>query len=289
MPPTPEFLADTKFDHRDATIDNGATTTPLEFLARVVTATGDAEACAAFVRGLDYVLAAQYPNGGWPQYFPLRKGYYTHITYNDDATANVLALLRAVAAGRAPCAFVDAERRARAAAAVDRAIDCILRTQVRQDGKLTAWCAQHDEVTLAPAWARNFEPPTLSGAESVGLVRALMAVEKPTPEIIAAIEGAVAWFRSVEIRGVKVEDSTGADGKPERLAVSDPAAGPLWARFYELGTNRPVFTGRDRVIRYDYNAIERERRTGYGYYGTWPANLLEKDYPRWRKKNHLTP
>ena len=51
----------------------------------------------AFRRGLDYLLKAQYPNGGWPQFYPLRNGYWSHITYNDDAMAGVLELLRDVA------------------------------------------------------------------------------------------------------------------------------------------------------------------------------------------------
>lgn len=96
---------------------------------------------------------------------------------------------------------------------------------------------------------------------------------------------AVAWFRSVPIRGLRVDETTGADGPLDRRAVADPAAAPLWARFYELETNRPIFTGRDKVIRYDFNAIERERRAGDGYLGDWPADLLARDYPRWRAKN----
>jgi hypothetical protein len=55
-------------------LDNGATTLPIEFLARMVRATGDAGYREAFNRGVDYVLAAQYPNGGWPQFYPLREG-----------------------------------------------------------------------------------------------------------------------------------------------------------------------------------------------------------------------
>lgn len=266
------------------TIDNGGTTTPLRFLAQVVTATGDAAARAASERGFDYLLAAQYENGGWPQFFPLRKGYYSHITYNDNATADVLAILRDAAGGKAPFAFVGETRRAKAAAAVDRAIACILRTQVKQDGQLTVWCAQHDEKTLEPAWARNFEPPSLSGAESVGLVKFLMGIERPAPEIIAAIEGAMTWFQAARIRGLRIENFTGEDGKRDRRAVADPAAPPLWARFYELGTNKPIFLGRDRTFHYDFNEIERERRAGYVYLGDWPAGLLAKDYPRWRAK-----
>ncbi|MDI1247607.1 MAG: pectate lyase [Lacunisphaera sp.] len=285
-PPSAAYLALKPGAHAP-TIDNGGTTTQLQFLALVITATGDATLRAAFERGFDYLLAAQYANGGWPQFYPLVKGYYTHITYNDNAMVNVLTLLRATAQGKAPYAFVDEARRAKAAAAVERGIACILRTQVKQGGKLTAWCAQHDETTFAPAWARNFEPPSLSGMESVGLVRILLGVENPSPEIIAAVEGAVAWFRAVPVRGLRVDTAPGTDGKKDRHAVADPAAPLLWARFYELETNRPIFIGRDKVIHYDYNEIERERRAGYSYLSDWPATLLEKDYPRWRAKHKL--
>jgi PelA/Pel-15E family pectate lyase len=200
----------------------------------------------------------------------------------------VLQVLRDASEGKPPYGFVDATRRAKAADAVARGTDCILRTQVKQEGKLTVWCAQHDEFTFAPAWARNFEPPSLSGNESVGIVRFLMGIAHPSPEVIAAIEGAVAWFQAVPVHGLRVDNSPGADGKKDRRAVADPAAPVLWARFYELGTNRPIFIGRDKVIRYDFNAIERERRTGYGYLGDWPAKLLAKDYPAWRAKHPRT-
>jgi PelA/Pel-15E family pectate lyase len=287
QPPTAEFLANHQEDHRAPTIDNGATTTQLEFLARVFSATGDAACRTAVERGLDYLLAAQYPSGGWPQFFPLIKGYYTHITYNDNAMVNALMVLRLTAMGQAPYAFVDTDRRARAASAVEKGITCILRTQVKQNDRLTVWCAQHDETTFAPAWARNFEPPTLTAMESVGIIKFLLGVENPGPDIVAAVEGAVRWLESVKIHGLRLDDTPGTDGKKDRHAVADPAAPVLWARFYELGTDRPVFMGRDKVVHYDYNEIERERRTGYGYLGDWPAKLLAKDYPRWRTKNQL--
>jgi PelA/Pel-15E family pectate lyase len=285
MPPPPaESRAAGGADVTSSTIDNNGTTMPMQYLALVAHATGEARYRAAFTRGFDYLLAAEYPGGGWPQFFPLRSGYYTRITFNDNAMVNVLTVLRDAATGHAPYAFVDEARRTKARAAVSRGIDIILRTQVKQDGKLTAWCAQHDEKTLAPAWARAYEPPSLSGSESVGIVRFLMAIEKPAPEIVAAIEGAVAWFRAVAIRGLRQEDFTRADGRKDRRVVADPAAPPLWARFYELGTNRPIFLGRDSVVRYAYSEIEHERRNGYAYYGRWPASLLDTDYPKWREK-----
>ena len=283
-PPTEKFLRGGLVDLRSATIDNYATTVPMTYLAKVVTATGDKASQASFERGFDYLLAAQYDNGGWPQYFPLRKGYYTEITYNDDAMVHVLVLLKEAAAGLAPYAFVDPARRARAAAAVAKGIDCILKTQVKQNGALTVWCAQHDEHTLAPAWARNFEPPSLSGAESVYVARFLMSVDKPSPEIIAAVEGAVAWFQKTKITGQRFEHFTNDEGEKDRRITPDPSAPPLWARFYELGTDRPIFIGRDRVIRYALTEIEIERRTGYSFYSTRAGSLLEKDYPAWRAR-----
>jgi PelA/Pel-15E family pectate lyase len=284
-PPSAAFLADT--DGLTNTIDNDATTLPMRFLALIVRATGEARYRSAFERGLDYLLAAQYPNGGWPQFFPLRQGYYSRITYNDNAMVNVLTVLRDAAAGQPPYAFVDQARRGRAESAVARGIDIILRTQVRQAGTLTAWCAQHDEHTLEPAWARNYEPPTLSGHESVGIVRFLMGIEQPTPRIVAAVQGAADWLKAVAISGLRLEEFTAADGGRDRRVVADPTAPLLWARFYELGTNRPVFTGRDKVIRYALSEIEHERRNGYAYYGTWPATLLDDEYPRWRAKHKL--
>jgi hypothetical protein len=58
----------------------------------------------------------------------------------------------------------------------------------------------------------------------------------------------------------------------------------IWARFYDLETVSPIFTGRDRIPRERLDDIEYERRNGYGYLGTWPAKLLEKEYPKWRER-----
>ncbi len=286
-PATPEDLV--AIQKREGnTIDNGSTTTPLRFLALIAQADGGGRYRPAVILGIDYLLTAQYPNGGYPQFYPLRpSGYYSHITYNDNAMISALDLLRDVADGQPPFAFIDAARRARAATAVARGIDCILRTQIKENGKLTAWCAQHDEKTLEPAWARKYEPPSLSGNESAGIVRFLMAVEKPAPEIIAAVEGAVDWLKSVEIKGMRQERFKDAAGKEDLRVVSDASAGSLWARFYELGTHKPIFLGRDSAFHYAISEIEHERRNGYSYYGNWPAGLIERDYPKWRSKHKL--
>ena len=270
----------------DSTIDNGATTTQLRFLARVRAAVPRDELGAAFFRGLDYLLDMQYPNGGWPQYWPKPKGYAAHITFNDGAMVNVLALAREVASGRGDFAFVDAARRERAAKAVTRGIDCILRCQVIVDGRPTVWCAQHDERTLAPAAARSYEHPSLSGGESVGLTRFLMNLETPEPRVVAAIEAAVAWFESSALRGIRIVEKPDPSLPKgyDKVVVEDPSASPLWARFYDLRSGRPIFSGRDGVIKARLADIEHERRVGYAWYTEAPAALLAKDLPAWRAR-----
>jgi PelA/Pel-15E family pectate lyase len=267
----------------ESTIDNGATYTQLRFLARAHAATGDERVRDAFLKGFDYLLNSQYENGGWPMFFPPRDGYYSHIDFNDNAMTGVMQLMDEVADGDSPFDFVDAERRGRAKAAFDKGIACILKCQVIVEGQRTVWCAQHDEKTYAPAPARTFEPVSLSGHESVGLVRSLMRVDNPSPEIIAAVQGAAKWFEAVKLTGIRVVRVNTPEGS-DRAVQEDVTAPPLWARFYEIGTNRPIFTGRDAIVRYRYDQIERERRRGYAYYGNWPARLLTDDYPAWAKK-----
>ncbi len=275
---------DGKSEDLRATFDNSATTGELRFLARAFRATNEPRYQHAFLKGISHILEAQYPNGGWPQFYPLSKNYHRHITFNDNAMVRILELLRDVSESP-DYRFLKTEDRTKAEAAVIKGIDCILRTQIKQNGKLTAWCAQHDEKTLAPAWARSYEPPSLSGAESVGVVRFLMSLEEPTPETIAAVEGAVEWFRSVAIHGIRLDKFTNAEGQDDKRIIPDPDAGTLWARFYELGSNRPIFLDRDSVVRYAFSEIGQERRTGYAYYGSWAARLLTDEYPRWREKH----
>lgn len=267
-------------------IDNGGTYTQLAYLARVYTATKLERHQQSFLKGVDYLFAAQYANGGWPQFYPLRKGYYSHITYNDGAMIGVMKLLRDMAQKKSAYVFVDDERRGKAVRAVAAGIEVILKTQVTVDGKRTVWGAQHDATTLAPAPARKFEPVSLSGGESVAVVRFLMGIKEPDGRVVEAVEAAIAWYRKSKIDGIRWNEKRDPTkpGGFVRTAVNDPQAVPIWARFYEIGTNRPVFVGRDGIIRYNVAEIDEERRNGYQWYVTTPAELLDDDYPAWQKK-----
>ncbi len=159
--------------------DNGATTPELRLLAKVFHATRDSKFEAAFLKGFDHILKAQYPNGGWPQASPPGKGYNRHITFNDGTMVHLMNFVRDVSS-KDEFSFVGPERRKAAAVAFERGVECILKCQVRIDGQLTAWCAQHDEVDFSPRPARSYELASLSGAESAGIVRLLMSIDKPS-------------------------------------------------------------------------------------------------------------
>ncbi len=268
------------------TFDNRATTEQMILLAKIYQATKDQKYATAFLKGLDYIFDAQFPNGGWPQVYPLAGDYHDEVTFNDDMMVHVLELLRDVSNGTPEYSFVDEARRAKARDAVAAGVQCILQAQVVQNGKLTVWGAQHDALTLAPAAARKFEPVSLTAGESLGIVRFLMDMKKPSPEVIRAVQGAVAWYDASKIMGIEVvkkPDTTMSRGF-DTVVVPNPTAPPIWARFYELGTNRPIFIGRDAVVRYSLAEIDPERRTGYAWYQPKPKDLLEKDYPKWQAK-----
>jgi len=150
------------------TFDNGATLGELRFLAHAFRVTKEAPCERAFFKGFDHILEAQYTNGGWPQFFPPGTGYHRHITFNDDAMVRLMDFMREVSTA-GDFKFVDGGRRLRAQAAFNRGVRCILKCQIKVDGKLTAWCAQHDEITFAPRPARSYELVSLSGAESSGI------------------------------------------------------------------------------------------------------------------------
>ena len=272
-------------NNNDSTFDNGATYTQLTFLAQVYTAQHQERHRESFLKGFDFVLRAQYPNGGWPQFYPDLRGYHKHITFNDGAMIGVMKLLRDVAAAKPVYSFVDDARRASAAKAVEKGIECILKTQVIVNGRRTVWGAQHDEVTFASAPARTFEPASLSAGESVDIVRFLMSIKDRSPAVVDAVESAVRWFEESELKGIKWIEKADASqpGGIDRVVVKDPNAS-IWARFYEIGSNRPIFAGRDGVVKYELAQIEHERRTNYNWYVEGPSKLLKRDYPAWRKR-----
>ena len=97
-------------------------------------ANGDDRLADAARRGIEYLLKAQYENGGWPQFYPLIDGYYTHITFNDGAMIGTMRVLRDAASGKPPYEFVDDDLRERSRRAIEKGLDVILKCQIVVDG-----------------------------------------------------------------------------------------------------------------------------------------------------------
>ncbi|MFT3681449.1 MAG: pectate lyase [Ferruginibacter sp.] len=269
----------------DATIDNSATTREIRYLAKAYKRTGDKRYLKAAEKGIEYLLDAQYPNGGWPQYYPDFSSYRSEITYNDNAMINALSVLLDVLEKEKDMEVISTSYSKICAAAVKRGVSCILKTQVKQNGKLTAWCAQYNAKTMKPATARTYELPSLSGQESVGIIRFLMRLPNPDKKIINAVKGGVEWFEKVKIKGYKFIEIKTDKTTAGRDRVLVPEEGSVtWARFYDLKTNEPFFTGRDGKPKKTLAEIELERRIGYAWYNDTPAKLISEEYPKWSGK-----
>jgi PelA/Pel-15E family pectate lyase len=272
-----------KKPHYLGTFDNRSTTAQIRLLAAVWRATGRDDCRQAALRGLDYVLAAQYPHGGWPQVYPLEGGYHDAVTFNDDAMAHLLALVRDAAPGAGDFGFLDAPRREALAAALRRGLDCVMRAQIVRQGKPTGWCAQHDALTLEPIAARAMEPASISGTETANLLKCLMTLPTTDPRLTACIRHGLDWLERAKLTGLKRVKRDG-----ETFYEEDPASDEAhWARFYSLADGKPIFPGRDGVIYPTFAAMAARNPLGYDFYSSRPAGVLGSSRKKWLKAQGL--
>jgi hypothetical protein len=225
-----------------STYDDNNTQTALTFLMQADKASGGTldEARHALDYGLTKLLAAQYPNGAWPQRyagesrtedeFPIVKARYPntwereypkldyrgYYTFNDNTIRDVVQV------------FLDAHRQYgndEYLSAAKRGGDFILLAQMPDPQPV--WAQQYN-MRMEPSWARKFEPASVTGGESVGAIRTLLELYLYTGEgkYIATIPPALEWFR------------TSAIGENR------------WARFYELKTNRPLYFTKEYELVY---------------------------------------
>jgi len=263
------------------TLDNDATTTELHFLALVAAATpGKAGEPyrTSFLKGIRYLLAAQFPNGGWPQVWPLEGGYHDSITYNDNAVTESAQLLTAVSKGDGDLAFVPADLRQEAGKAARHALDCILATQVIVHGKRTIWAQQHDALTLAPVAGRNFEPAALASGESCDILLYLIQLPHPSRAVVTAIRSGVEWLKGAAIHG---QSWTGGRNTPGGRHLAPESGAPaIWSRYYSITTGKPIFGDRDKTIHDYVSDLSIERRNGYAWYSSEPQQALDA-YVSW--------
>jgi PelA/Pel-15E family pectate lyase len=191
---------------------------------------------------LDKLAAAQYPIGAWPQRFtkppdfsrfPVKRASYpeswpkkwpgpdytNHYTFNDNTIADAIDLML-------EAARIYDEPRYRASA--EKGGQFILLAQMPDPQP--AWAQQYNSE-MHPAWARVFEPPSVTGGESQGIMRILMTLYRETGDrkYLEPIPRALAYLKRSFVPRGKAE------------AFGRIADGPVVARFYELKSNKPLY------------------------------------------------
>ena len=226
------------------TLDDNTTQGATRVLMRVDEALKfeDAEIHEAALYVLDKLVAAQYPIGAWPQRFrkpedataaPIKKASYpdswskqwpgpdyrSHYTFNDNSIADVIDVML-------EAARIYNEPRFRASA--EKGGNFILLAQMPEPQP--AWAQQYNR-DMQPAWARVFEPPSVTGGESQGIMRILMTLYRETGDrkYLEPIPKAIAYLKRSFVPRTDAE------------AFRRLPEGPVLARFYELKTNKPLY------------------------------------------------
>ncbi len=223
-----------------ADLDDNRSQSSILFLIELVDAGGDERHRVPMQRGLQMLLDAQYPSGGWPQAYPPPEDEHDlrrYHTINDATIPDCMRTLLTAYHAFGNQEYLDA---------VTRAADWLL--QVRLPGAVWAQQYYDDFVTGPlipnhPAPARWFEPMAITAGESASVIRILTEVwlETGDDRYIEPFDEVIEWY----------ERSRLEDGR--------------WARFYELHTNRPLYCTPDRVITYS----DENLRPGYAWKGTW--------------------
>lgn len=221
--------------NRSDTLDDGTPNEAVALLLRLAAlAPADAERFTASARaGLDFLVNAQNPDGGWPLKLS-SGGYSAYSTLNDGVTSEAIAAMV-----KGFTAFGDPRYRDAAL----RGVQFLLDVQAENG----AWAQQFD-AQGKPAKARAFEPVAYSSLETAYAMRTIAdfyaLTESDTLKL--SLQAAQAWLEA------------------NRL----PTGG--WARFYEIGSDRPVFGDRDGSVHYEIEAISAERRAGYRWIEDFP-------------------
>jgi PelA/Pel-15E family pectate lyase len=236
MPPDPAGGSPSPRRGSETTLDDGTTQAALSFLIDL-DGVADAPWLTEAIRsGLRYMRMSQGPAGGWPQVYPARGTYADAYTFNDGVTnAAVKVMLQAHRAYGSADLLASARR----------AGDFILKSQLPEPQP--GWAQQYDRRDLRPAPARAFEPAAIDSAITAGNVATLIELYAETGEtrFLQPIPAAVAWL--------------------ERSAI----APDRWARFYEIGTNRPMYPARNGSIHYELRELSDTDQEKYAYQGTF--------------------
>lgn len=237
-----------------ATFDDDNTQSATRFLMELDKFVDDPEIDAAIQRALQCFLNAQYRDGlwdgAWPQcYPPPLKGYGRYPTFNDNTMNDCVRTMLAAYKQYGKSEYLES---------VKKCLEFYLRSQ--QPPPQAAWAQQYDE-NLKPAWARRFEPPAICGCESSGNMQLLMDmyIEFGDQRYLDAVGKAIEWYKRSRIGGTEENG--------------------IWARFYELGTNKPLYFTRTYKLVY----TDDDLPVHYSFKGNYGVNRCMRRYEEIKK------
>jgi hypothetical protein len=246
-------------------LDDNITQGAITYLIELDTVLDEEWLTESINTGLDWLREAQFSNGAWPQWYPLIGGYHDYYTFNDNAMNDCIRVMLLAHERYGKRQYLESAKRCG---------DFIILSQGA--APRSGWAQQYSH-DLKPAWARAFEPPGLCSAVTAGNIRTLMILYRQTGEkkYLDPIPKAIDWLERSKI---------GPD---------------LWARLYELETNRPIYGDRDNKVHYTLEEISEERRKGYSWQSSYGIpgvireyrELMKTEAPRGRstESKTLTP
>ena len=291
----------------DAYFGRGITTEEVRFLLMMYEATGIARFGEAALMGLDTIFNTQYRAGdvinlgaaaggvvtltatcagvgGWPYYITRREAHRGGASFSDRSVIWILRLMQDIEAGQFSRLnnHTDYDRIARATEAFDSGIESILRIQIPSsafaDGqeRLTAWSLHHyPHNTGAPMWAREFEPPSISGREGGDVAAFLMGLDAARIQAVGpgvwertqnAIHSAAFFFNYAELFGY-AHSTRSTPAGADRILEAIPGGSSLWARFISVETFDTLFFDRRTPTQ---NAAQTPLNNPFGL---WPGPI----------------
>lgn len=276
------------------TIDNDATYSHMYIIAEAYEISKDQKYKDSFDFALEFLDHLQTEKGGFTQVYPERGNYSDYVTFNDDAMANVMKMLKKMYKAEAPFkSILNDEERQTVKKMFDDGIDYILKSQIIVNGEKSGWCAQHDPETYEARHGREYERASISGSESMGVIELLLE-QTENQKCIDAGMAALRWFDAHKLVDKAFDKNGKVNAETGKLEyIYTKSGSTIWYRFYDLNgvgffSDRATFTDEsgNKVPNEAYNAcdgyfydvsqISEERRKGYSWMGTWPKNLIEK-------------
>jgi len=173
----------------NATFDDACSAEATQFLLRLQLTRPEPALETALDQALGFVRRSQYPNGGWPQRYPLERDYTRFITFNDDVLGeNMKTLLMAHVALGEP----------RALQQLRAAMASVVQTQ--QPRPQPGWGLQHD-LDGRPAAGRSFEPAAFATHTTAANIGLLITFHELTgkAEYTRRVPEALDWLEKLEL------------------------------------------------------------------------------------------